>query len=117
MKQKVLFLLFAAGCLLPAQISVGIRIGSPPPLRIERSNIRRPGPEYVWIDGYWYPDHNKYKWHKGYWTRPPFAGARWAPARHERDMFYEGYWQRDNDRFEHDHRWDRDRDRRDRDRR
>ena len=117
MKLKLLFILFSACTFLPAQVSVGIRIGAPPSPRIERNNIRRPGPDFIWIDGYWYPDRGRYKWHNGYWTRPPFAGARWVPGRYERDSFYDGYWQSDTDRFDHNHRWDRDRDRRDRDRR
>ena len=117
MKHKLLLLLVAAGAVLSAQVSVGIRIGSPPSPRIERRDTRQPGSDYVWIDGYWYPDRNHYKWHKGYWTRAPFAGARWAPPRYDGGSFYVGYWQKDNDRFDHNHQWDRDRDRRDRDRR
>ncbi len=117
MKQRLLFLIFAACTLLPAQVSIGVRIGAPPPIRVERNNIRRPSADYVWIDGYWYPERNRYKWHKGYWTRPPFAGARWAPGRYDGRSFFQGFWQNDNDRFDHNHGWDRDRNRRDRDRR
>src|SRR4030095_2237857 len=55
-----------------AQVSFGIRIGAPPQPRVVRVLPRRPGPEYTWIDGYWYPNGKRYSWHAGYWTRPPY---------------------------------------------
>ena len=83
MKRKLLLLMIAAGTMLSAQVSLGIRIGPPPVIRYERMDNRRPGPDYIWVDGYWYPERNKYKWHKGYWTRAPFGGARWIAPRHD----------------------------------
>src|SRR5882724_9159174 len=99
-----------------AQVSIGIRIGPPPRPRVVRVLPPRPGPEFVWIDGYWYPVGRHYKWHEGYWTRPPYEGARWSGPRHEGGRFYNGYWEGDHGRFEHRHDWDHDRDRRDHDR-
>ena len=104
-------MLLIASSTVDAQFSVGIRIGPPPRPRVVRVEPRRPGPEYVWIEGYYYPVGNKYRWHDGYWTRPPYAGARWTPSRYDGQMFYEGYWEGDRGRLEHDHRWDRDRNR------
>ena len=97
-----------------AQVSVGIAIGPPPPPRHYVVPVR-PGADYVWIDGYWYPVNGRYVWHRGYWTRPPYVGARWIGPRHEGGHFYGGYWDGDRGRFEHNHHWDRDHDR-DRDR-
>ena len=97
-----------------AQISVGIRIGPPPPERVVRVLPPRPGPEFVWVQGYWYPVGRRYVWHAGYWTRPPYEGARWVAPHHDGERFFEGYWDGDRGRFEHDHRWDHDRDRDDR---
>lgn len=94
-----------------AQVSVGIRIGPPPAPRVVRVVPRAPGPEYVWVDGYWYPVGNRYRWHEGYWTRPPYRGARWVQPRYEGRMFYQGYWSGDRGRFDHDHGRDRDRNR------
>lgn len=116
MRKKLLVLLVAAGSLLPAQVSIGIRIGNPPPMRVERVRPRQPGPDYVWIPGYWYPQGRKYKWHAGYWTVMPYRGARWAAPRYDGGMYYPGFWEGDRGRFDHDHRWDRDRRNRDRDR-
>ncbi len=98
------------------QVSVGITIGPPPPRRVVRVLPPRPGPEFMWVDGYWYPAGRHYRWHAGYWTRPPYAGARWVGPRHEGGRYYNGYWEGDRGRFEHRHDWDHDRDRRDRDR-
>jgi hypothetical protein len=106
MKKFLAGILLTGGCLF-AQVSVGIRIGPPPPVKVYRIPPS-PGPEYVWIDGYWYADGGHYKWHAGYYTRPPYAGARWVAPRHDGERFFAGYWDGDHGRFEHDHHWDRD---------
>ena len=116
MRNKLLaFLLMATGTVLSGQVNLGIRIGPPPPVRQYRQ-APRPGPDFVWVDGYWYPVGHRYVWHDGYWTRIPYQGARWIGPRYESGQFYNGYWDGDRGRFDHDHRWDRDRDNRDRDR-
>src|SRR3989440_9801120 len=96
-----------------SQISVGILIGAPPAPHVYAVRPVCPGPEaeYAWVDGYWYPVSGHYLWHGGYWTRPPYEGARWISPRHDGVRFYEGYWDGDRGRFDHDHRWDRERDR------
>jgi hypothetical protein len=98
-----------------AQVAVGIRIGPPPRARVVRVRPVAPGPDYYWVDGYWYPVGHRYRWHSGYWTRPPYGGATWVGPRYEGGQFYGGYWNGDRGRFDHDHHWDRDRNR-DRDR-
>lgn len=110
--------LLAGVSILGAQVSIGIRIGPPPAPRVVRVLPPRPAPEFVWIEGYWYPEGRRYKWHEGYWTRPPYAGARWVGPHHDGEQYFAGYWEGDRGRMEHDHRWDRERDRdfRDRDR-
>ena len=90
-----------------AQISLGIRIGPPPAPRVVRVQPRRPGPDYVWVGGYWYPVGSRYTWHNGYWTRPPYEGATWVGPRHDGQQFYVGYWSGSRGRLEHDHRLDR----------
>ena len=115
MKLKLAILtLFAAGA-VSAQFSIGIRIGTPPPVRVQRVQPRKPGADFTWIAGYWYPSgnrYNRYKWHAGYWTRPPYSGARWVEPRHDGERFYTGHWVGGNGPVGHDHRWDRGRDRR-----
>ncbi len=96
-----------------SQISVGIQIGTPPPPRVYAVRPVCPGPEaeYAWIEGYWYPVRGHYVWHGGYWTRPPYEGARWIGPRHDGERFYAGYWDGPRGHFEHDHHWDHDHDR------
>jgi YXWGXW repeat-containing protein len=94
-----------------AQISLGVRIGPPPPPRVVRVLPRRPGPEFVWVDGYWYPVGRRYVWHAGYWTRPPYEGARWVAPRHDGAQFFAGFWDGPRGRIDHDHGWDRGHDR------
>ena len=65
---------------------------------------RRPGADFVWVDGYWQPVRNRYVWHDGYWTRPPQRGVVWVAPRYSSGYYYDGHWS--NDR-----RFDRDRDR------
>lgn len=96
-------LLLAGGSAFGAQVSIGIRIGPPPRPRVVRV-VRRPGPEYVWVDGYWYVEKKRYRWHEGYWTHPPYARARWVPPHYEREMYFVGYWEGERGRFEHRHR-------------
>jgi len=111
MKTKLLiFALMTAGSIFAADFSIGIRIGPPPPVRIERRPVA-PGPDFVWLDGYWYVDGGRYRWHKGYWTRPPYPGAHWVVPHHDGERFYGGYWEGDRGRMEHDHHWDRGHDR------
>ncbi len=104
-------LLLVGGSAFAAQVSIGIRIGPPPPPRVVRVLPSRPNPEFVWVEGYWYPVGKHYRWHEGYWTRPPYPGAHWVVPHHDGERFFEGHWEGDRGRFEHDHRWDRDRDR------
>jgi hypothetical protein len=105
-------LLLTCGSIAGAnQISLGIHIGPPPAVRVEH-RPPRPGPAYVWVAGYWYPDAgNHYVWHAGYWSRPPYEGAHWVAPHRADGQFYAGYWDGPHGRVEHDHAWDNDKDR------
>jgi hypothetical protein len=94
-----------------AQVSVGIVIGAPPPPRVAVVVPAQPAPESVWVAGYWYPAGKHYHWHEGYWTRPPYEGARWVAPRHDGERFYAGYWDGGRGRVEHDHHSDHERER------
>ena len=93
-----------------AQVSVGIMVGAPPPPHVT-AVPPRPDPGFAWVEGYWYPVGKHYKWHEGYWTRPPYEGARWVAPHHDGERYYAGYWEGDRGRVEHDHHSDRSRDR------
>jgi hypothetical protein len=104
-------MLLGIGSGVDAQVSIGIRIGPPPAPRVVYEPSPTPGPNFVWVEGYWYPVGNHYKWHNSYWTQPPYEGARWVGPRHDGERFYGGYWEGERGRFEHDHHWDRDKNR------
>ncbi len=111
MKKTLLALfLLAGGTVFGAGISVGIAIGPPPPARVVAVPAS-PGPDYTWVGGYWYPVDGHYRWHNGYWTRPPYAGAHWVAPMHDGARFHDGYWEGDHGRIEHNHAWDREHDR------
>ena len=99
-------LLFAPASASSAQVSIGIRIGEPPPPRVYRIPVR-PGPEFVWVQGYWYPQGRQYAWHNGYWTRPPYEGVYWVEPYHVGGQYYAGRWEGSRAPLLHDHRWDR----------
>lgn len=54
-------------------------------LTVETPVIASPGPDYIWVDGYWAWDYRyrEYVWIQGYWAMAPYAGAVWIP----------GYWE------------------------
>src|SRR5690242_15849031 len=101
MKKTLLAALLFGGTALFGQIGIGISIGAPPPPRvIVRPAV--PGPDFVWVDGYWYPVGSHYKWHAGYWTRTPYPGAVWVAPRYEGHQYFNGYWEGGGRRVEHD---------------
>jgi hypothetical protein len=102
-------MLLVCGPAAQAQVSVGIFIGAPPPPRVVRVLPSQPGPEFVWVQGYWYPVGRRYIWHEGYWTRPPYGGARWVMPRYDGHRYFVGYWNGPRGRVEHDHHWDHER--------
>ena len=93
------------------RISIGIRIGPPPAPRVVPSRPASPEPDFVWIEGYWYPIRNQYHWHEGYWTRPPYPGARWVAPQNDGKRFFDGYWEGEHGRVDYDHPWTADRER------
>jgi len=111
--KKLLALVLLAGSAAFGQFSIGIRIGAPPAPRMMRMRPAPPGPGYNWIDGYWYPSNNRYVWHNGYYSRPPYEGAVWVGPRYESQQYYQGYWSGGDRQFGHNHRWDKDKRNRD----
>ena len=80
-----------------AQVTFDVHIGPPPPPRAYRVPPQ-PGPDYVWVEGYQYPQGSHYAWHNGYWTRPPYEGAYWVAPYHNGGQYYAGRWRRSRQR-------------------
>jgi hypothetical protein len=60
----------------------------PPPVRIER----RPAPPsdaYIWIDGFWSWDNQRYRWEAGHYVMPPQPDVVWVAPRYDHDA--QGY--------------------------
>src|SRR5262249_49237070 len=92
-----------------ARVSFDYRFGTPPPPpRVYRVPLQ-PGPEYQWVEGYWYPRNARWFWHDGYWTRPPFPDAYWVEPYWDSGRYFEGYWYAPRGHYDHDHRWHRER--------
>ena len=83
-----------------AEFSVGldIRIGYAPPPIPDYDQPPLPGPDYLWVPGYWaWSDWiDDYYWVDGYWDLPPEQGLLWTPAWWGWDRgafrFHDGYW-------------------------
>jgi hypothetical protein len=88
-----------------AQISFDVHIGPPPPPVAYRVPPQ-PGPGYVWIEGYQDPVNGHYRWHDGYWTRPPYEGAYWVAPYYQGDQYFAGHWEGPRGDVHHDHSWD-----------
>ena len=61
--------------------------------------------------GLWYPEGARYKWHDGYWTRPPYDGAYWVEPYYVDRQYFAGRWEGARGYVYHNHRWDRGRQR------
>jgi hypothetical protein len=105
MKAKLFFVsivcltLFACGVREVAEAQVHVSLYAKIPmapnivLRVETPVIATPGPDYIWVDGYWTWDsrYREYVWIQGYWAVAPYSGAYWIP----------GYWER----YRNGYRW------------
>ena len=67
-----------------------------PPAAQSEVVLAQPGPDYVWVPGYWTWRDSRYEWMAGHWEIPPHASAVWVAPRYETEnggyRFYEGYW-------------------------
>jgi hypothetical protein len=99
----------ASPLLADVSINIGIE-GPPPPLRHEMIVGVSPGPDFIWVDGYWDGAPGHYTWVAGRWGRQPNSRSRWN-APHwdkDRDGHYhqtKGEWRNDD---HHDGHGDRD---------
>jgi hypothetical protein len=70
--------------------------GSEAPPPIAEQIVVSPGPEYVWIPGYWAWHRHHWEWFRGRWDLPPRHGAVWIGGRWEHHgghvIWIDGYW-------------------------
>jgi len=92
----------AAGALVQApaaaQFSVGISVNLAPPALPVYDQPPIPGPDYMWVPGYWAWDNydQDYFWVPGTWMLAPHPGLLWTPAWWGWEggsyVFHDGYW-------------------------
>jgi hypothetical protein len=99
MKTKLLAVAFLAGTSLFARdrVYLGFGIGGyypPPPAPIVTYYARppAPGPNFVWVAGYWYPAGSRWALRAGYWVPRPYPQAVWVGPRYVRGHWSRGYW-------------------------
>ncbi|MBD5654372.1 MAG: YXWGXW repeat-containing protein [Candidatus Eremiobacteraeota bacterium] len=78
-----------------AQVGVSVRIGPPPPARVEVIPAA-PGANYFWRPGHWDYVGSRYVWVGGAYIVRPRAGAVWIPGHlvqgPRRTFWVEGHW-------------------------
>lgn len=69
---------------------------SPPPPKKEIRSAR-PGPLFVWVDGYWKWTGSEYTWIRGHWVKAP-KGKVWVQGRWEKRgahwVWISGHWKK-----------------------
>jgi hypothetical protein len=79
----------------PATVSSYVVMQAPPAPPPEAVTAQ-PGPNYLWIPGYWTWQNNRYAWMAGHWEVPPTSTSVWHNPHWEPEgtafRFYEGYW-------------------------
>lgn len=95
-----------------AQVSVGIRIGPPPPPRAYRVPPQ-PSANHEWVEGHWSPKGSTYRWHDGQWAKPPRQGAYWQEPYYAEGRYFAGRWEGGNARTTEHNRSSRSRQRND----
>lgn len=104
--------LAALGCYVSAAapgVGAELEVSGPPPAIQEEAVVASPGPDYVWIGGYWDWDlgTRQYIWRAGRWDHPPHAETRWIAPHYEfrsgHHYYHPGHWDH-GERGEREHR-------------
>jgi len=92
-------LLFSAGCVerrvvyVPQQGETVVSEAPPPPQT--EVVVAAPGPEYLWVPGYW-SWNGRWVWIGGRWGLRPHPHAVWVGPRYVRRghgyVYFHGYW-------------------------
>ena len=75
----------ASTSLADISINLGLDLEGPPPPRQEVIVGVAPGPDFVWIGGYWDGSPGHYAWVGGRWGRPPHPHGKWSAPHWDKD--------------------------------
>ncbi len=96
----------ASAVTVPAYAQVQVHVGfgpfdvrfapdAPPPMRQEYQTPR-PGPDHIWISGYWDRDGDRWAWRQGRWERPERRDIRWMAPHYRSEgggyRYEPGHW-------------------------
>jgi hypothetical protein len=83
------------GLPLPGDLHIRVTHDARPAIRHEVVT-ERPGPNHVWIKGYWHHTGEAWAWNEGRWMEPPQPHAHWVAARyqkvHDGTRYTPGHW-------------------------
>ena len=86
------------GATFTSSASVYVSVAFAPPLLPVYAQPICPGPEYIWVPGYWAYGPYGYYWVPGTWVLAPFVGALWTPGywgwSNAVYVWHSGYWGR-----------------------
>ena len=101
----------------PPPAPVAAVTAPPPPTTVVVDPVvAAPGPDYLWVAGYWSWNGSGWIWIPGSWILPPAPGAVWIGGYWRGGIWYGGYWgghgwggrewrHRSERERERDHRW------------
>lgn len=88
-----------AGETVTADTSTEVDVSGPPPPPQEDTTVVvgvPPGPDFIWVGGFWGWGPGGWAWHRGYWGHPPHPGMRWFGPRYAyrggRHIWVRGGW-------------------------
>ena len=90
-----------------AQVSFGFSFGQPPPAPRAYVVPPQPGPDYYWVNGYWYRAGSRWAWRDGYWAHTSYDDSYWVEPYWDGHRYVGGYWETSRGRFAHDRFWNR----------
>jgi len=74
----------ASAVLADLSLSINIDALPPPPQRDVIIGVS-PGPDFVWVGGYWDGSPGHYSWVGGRWAKPPHAHGQWMAPHWDKD--------------------------------
>ncbi len=83
-------------CAAPRRSTYVVYSQDAPPAPMDEEVPEAPGPEYVWVNGYWTWTGGRYLWVRGHWGYRPYPGWVWSRSGwvlvDGRYRFVAGYW-------------------------
>lgn len=81
----------------PPGVDLHVRVvDTPRPALRHEVRPERPGPNHVWVGGYWHHTGAEWTWIGGRWAEPPQRHAHWIAPRYERvkggTRYVPGHW-------------------------